>query len=75
MTEKLNVPFSKAVNVRYCSLISGLYLTCHPAGTPETPVTSHVAAAFLTNVPVLDTPSTQLVVYEDPGVAVNRALM
>ena len=49
--------------------------TVHPEGIPEVPVTFHVAAAFLTNLPVLDTPDTQESVYEDPGVVVNSALI
>ena len=36
--------------------------TVHPVGIPLTPVVVHVAALFLTNVPVDATPATQFVV-------------
>ena len=49
--------------------------TVHPVGIPFVPVTSHVAALFLTNVPVDATPLTQLFVYVADGVVVNIALM
>lgn len=46
-----------------------------PLGIPLTPVTSHVAEAFFTNVPVEATPFTQERVYVVLGVVVNIALM
>ena len=47
----------------------------HPEGTPEAPVTSQVAELLLTNVPVADTPETQLYVEDDDGVVVNNAFI
>jgi hypothetical protein len=49
--------------------------TVQPEGTPFTPVTSQVATLFLTNVPVEETPETQVPVYVLDGAVVNIALM
>ena len=49
--------------------------TVQPLGIPLVPVTFHVAEAFLTKVPEAATPYTQLLVYDEPGVVVNIALM
>ena len=42
---------------------------------PLTPVTFHVAALDLTNVPLNGTPDTQRLVYVPLGLVVNSALM
>jgi hypothetical protein len=52
-----------------------LVYTVQPDGIPEIPFTFHVAFVFLINVPVEDTPVTQLLVYVELGVVVNNALM
>ena len=49
--------------------------TVQPVGMPLTPVTFHVAALFLTNVPVAATPLTQFYVSFEFGFVVNIALM
>ena len=49
--------------------------TVHPLGTPLAPLTFHVAALFLTNVPLAATPFTQLFVYAAFGVVVNIAFI
>ena len=62
------------VRLRYRVLHHSLAVsTVQPVGMPLGPDTSHVAALFLTNVPVFETPESQLfVLYE--GVEVNIAL-
>jgi hypothetical protein len=47
----------------------------HPEGTPSRPVTSQEAELLLTNVPVAATPLTQLYVYDDDGVVLNKAFI
>lgn len=61
--------------VKLVSYYALAVLTVQPDGIPLTPDTSHSAAEFLTNVPVLETPLTQLFVCDVLGVVVNIALM
>jgi hypothetical protein len=51
------------------------FSTIHPSGTPSGPVTFHVAIAFLTNVPVEDTPDTQLYKQLDSDIFVASILI
>ena len=60
---------------KFLQIYADAVSTVQPVGTPLFPVTSHVAAEFLTNVPVDDTPDTQLDVYDEPGSVVNIALI
>ena len=58
-------------------LLEYIYAVCtvQPVGIPWIPVTFQLAALDLTNVPVDETPDTQLLVYLSLGVVVNMALM